>query len=60
MNKEQVLGIARHILTFVGGVLLAKGYADESVIEELTGGLITILGASWSIVVKNKNVKNEG
>jgi len=29
MNKEQVLGLVRHILTFVGGILVAKGLATE-------------------------------
>jgi hypothetical protein len=55
MNKKQILGLVRHILTFAGGILLAKGYVDESLLEELTGSVITIVGAVLSI--KNKMEK---
>jgi len=60
MNKEQVLGIVRHVLTFAGGILMAKGFADEALAEELVGGLITVIGGAWSIVAKVKAGKNEG
>jgi hypothetical protein len=60
MNKEQVLGIVRHVLTFGGGILMAKGFADEALAEELVGGLITVIGGAWSIVAKVKAGKNEG
>jgi hypothetical protein len=59
MNKEQVLGIVRHVLTFAGGILMAKGYADEAVAEELIGGLVAVIGGAWSIIVKVKSSKNE-
>lgn len=54
MNKEKVLGIVRHILTFGGGILIAKGTIDESTANEIIGGVITLVGAIWSIVAKNK------
>lgn len=53
MNKEQVLGIIRHTLTFVGGILIIKGLSSEAVINETIGVVITAIGAIWSIV-KNK------
>jgi len=52
MNKEQVMGIIRHTLTFVGGILLAKGVATEAGISEISGALITLIGAIWSVVSK--------
>ena len=52
MNKEQVLGLLRHVLTFVGGILIAKGLVDEGQVTELAGGLMTIVGTVWSIVAK--------
>ena len=52
MNKEQVLGILRHTLTFVGGILVAKGLVDESTFVELSGALITLVGGLWSVLVK--------
>lgn len=53
MTKEQVLGIIRHGLTFVGGILIVKGIATEAVTEEVIGAVITAIGAVWSLI-KNK------
>lgn len=55
MKKEQILGIVRHTLTFVGGLLVMKGIADETTITEIVGGIVTLVGAFWSIVEKAKN-----
>jgi hypothetical protein len=52
MNKEKVLGILRHTLTFVGGILVAKGLVDETVISEVVGALITVIGGVWSVLIK--------
>lgn len=52
MNKEQVLGLLRHVLTFVGGILIAKGTIDEATATELVGGLITVIGGVWSVLTK--------
>ena len=30
LTKDQVLGITRHALTFVGGILIMKGLVDEA------------------------------
>lgn len=53
MNKEQVLGIIRHTLTFVGGVLVIKGMSSEAAISETIGAVMTAVGFLWS-VIKNK------
>jgi hypothetical protein len=50
MTKEQVLGIVRHALTFVGGILLTKGLATEAMTQEAIGAILTAVGAVWSIV----------
>jgi hypothetical protein len=55
MRKEQVLGIIRHTLTFVGGLLVMKGIMDESILETLISGVLTLTGTIWSIVDKNKS-----
>jgi hypothetical protein len=54
LTREQVLGIVRHTLTFVGGIVIAKGIADEAVVTEIVGGVVALVGAIWSIVTKNK------
>jgi hypothetical protein len=54
MNKDQVLGLVRHILTFGGGILITKGLASDSMTTELVGSLMSVLGIVWSIVSKKK------
>jgi hypothetical protein len=54
LTKEQLLGILRHSLTFIGGILVTKGLIDETLLIELTGGVIALAGTIWSIVEKNK------
>jgi hypothetical protein len=54
MTLEQVLGIVRHSLTFLGGMLIMKGSVDATEWAELSGSLIAVIGGIWSIVDKNK------
>ena len=35
LTKDQVLGILRHTLTFVGGILITKGLIDETTATEI-------------------------
>lgn len=52
MNKEQLLGVLRHTLTFIGGILMAKGLVDEAMFSELSGAIITLVGGVWSVLSK--------
>lgn len=54
MKKEQILGIIRHSLTFIGGILLMKGLIDEATWTEISGSALTLFGTVWSVVDKNK------
>ena len=54
LTKDQVLGITRHALTFVGGILIMKGLVDETTVTEIIGGVITLAGTIWSVIDKNK------
>lgn len=54
MNRETILGLMRHVLTFAGGALAAQGWASEGELTELIGGLMTVIGAVWSIVDKRR------
>jgi hypothetical protein len=54
MTLEMWLGIARHLLTALGGVLVTKGWADEASVQAGIGALITIGGVAWSVVAKKK------
>ena len=55
LTKEQILGIVRHSLTFVGGILVMKGIVDEKTLTEINGGVITLTGTIWSIIEKNNS-----
>ena len=52
MTKEQILGILRHTLTFIGGFFITKGMLTESLSAELIGGVMALVGTIWSIASK--------
>lgn len=54
MNKDQIIGIVRHALTFLGGIIVTKGLIEESTLLEIVGSISTLIGAIWSIVEKTK------
>lgn len=54
MNKEKILGIVRHILTFGGGYAVAKGYLDDAAMLEMVGATVTVIGGIWSILSPEK------
>ena len=60
MKKIQLLGIIRHALTFVGGILVVKGYMDEGLMSEIIGGISTLIGTVWSVFdKKDETITNE-
>lgn len=52
MTKEQLLGVVRHGLTFLGGLLVTKGLLDEGMLQEALGAVMTLVGAVWSVTAK--------
>ncbi len=52
LTEIQVLGILRHVLTFGGGILVAEGTISSALETQIIGGIITVVGAIWSIVSK--------
>ena len=52
MDKTAILGIVRHILTTLGGILVTKGYVDASGIEAIAGGVVAVVGVVWSVLEK--------
>lgn len=54
LTKEELLGIVRHGLTFVGGLVITGGLIDSGLWAELTGGVLTLAGVVWSIIDKRK------
>lgn len=54
MTREMWLGIARHVLTVIGGGLVAKGYLDAGTLNVIIGGAVAAGGVAWSIVDKKQ------
>lgn len=54
MNKTQILGLVRHILTGVGGYLVGRGIIDQSTMLEVVGGVVALVGVVWSFVSPEK------
>lgn len=52
LSKEELLGIVRHGLTFIGGVIIAGGLLDAGLWTEISGGVVTLAGVVWSILNK--------
>jgi len=52
LSKEELLGIERHGLTFIGGVIIAGGLLDAGLWAEISGGVVTLAGVVWSILNK--------
>lgn len=52
MKKEMILGLIRHTLTFIGGILIMKGTIDEATFTQISGSLITLIGGVWSLIDK--------
>ena len=53
MKKEQILGLVRHSLTFIGGIYVMRGLIQEQLAQEIVGGLLTAIGGIWSIIDKS-------
>lgn len=55
MSQEQVMGILRHVLTIIGGVIVSKGLTDEGTMTVIIGGLTAIAGIIWSVYSNKKS-----
>lgn len=54
MNSVVILSVARHFLTFAGGVVVAFGWVDEETVTQLSGTIMTVVGVLWSFWDKFK------
>ena len=52
LTQEQVNGIARHIMTGLGSILIMKGSVDESTWFVVTGSVLSIVSILWSVYSK--------
>ena len=52
--KSAIIALLRHLLTFIGGTLVAKGVIDTATLTEIIGAIITLLSVGWMAVEKVK------
>jgi hypothetical protein len=53
VEKTVIIGsFARHILTTLGGMAVAKGWLDSSQIEPVAGAILVLAGVAWSLIQK--------
>jgi hypothetical protein len=57
-KKKLFLAIFRHIITFIGGTIVATD-TDPELVNEAVGGIIATIGAVLSIIDKVKGDEGE-
>lgn len=54
ITKRQAMGIVRHLLTFLGGVIVIVGWSDNhNLILEMVGSGVALFGSIWSVIEKS-------
>lgn len=56
-QPQYILSFIRHLITLAGGVLIARGWADDSQIAEAAGALCTLVAIGFSIANKRDHAK---
>jgi hypothetical protein len=54
LTKEKLLGIVRHTITFIGGILVMKGIVEDSMVQEILGGATTLQEPFGQLLLKTK------
>lgn len=54
MNKNQVLGLVRHILTAIGGAGLLDAWLTADEVSAGAAAVVTIIGIGWSLIAPEK------
>ena len=59
LMKSAVIALLRHLLTFIGETLVAKGLLNTETLQEIIGALITLLSVGWMALDKTKGEPNK-
>ncbi len=54
MNRDLIFALIRHLLTFVGSLLVTKGVIDAGQAETVVGAAVSLAGVIWSVLDKKK------
>jgi len=50
--QSAIIALLRHLLTFIGGTLVAKGILDSAALTEIIGAIISIVSVGWMAISK--------
>ena len=54
LMQSAIIALLRHLLTFIGGTLVAKGILDTATLTEIIGSVLTLLSVGWMALDKSK------
>lgn len=54
--SEKIYGIVRHVLGFIGGIAVAKGWLTAEQLPGILGGILAIIAAIWSVKSKGAEI----
>lgn len=52
ITTQQKLGIVRHVLTCIGGILVTLGKVNDGQVEQIIGVIMVIAPMVWSVASK--------
>lgn len=55
--QAAITGVIRHLLTTVGGGLVASGILSGDELSQAIGAITTLIGIAWSVLSKRKAAK---
>ncbi len=58
MNKDELFGVVRTVLSAVGGIAVGRGWIDGETAVQLAGAGAVIITAIWSIRSKRNAASN--
>ena len=53
--RDEILGMIRHSLTYLGGTLVTHGFMTASDLNITAGAITTLVGIAWSVIEKRLN-----
>lgn len=57
MQRDEILGLARHALTVAGGYLIHRGMASAEEVETGAGAIVALAGVIWSVWEKRQRAQ---
>ena len=49
MQASFILALLRHVLGFVGGAAVAKGYTDDATVQTVIGAVMSLAAGVWAV-----------